>query len=1005
MKKKNFESSIQKALDAALSGQLSQAVILIEREYRRRSDLKDGFAMLGSICLDKGRQDKALLLYERDRILDRLSPPYRHILAYLLAITERPKAALVEISRVVAEDPTLIYGFMLVDRKSGNALFPEHALKEKIERHDCVSYPCLNYKHLLSPTHSEPFKEVDQFLIGMYSKNAAMKDGYAFIGSIHRAFARYEQALYCYETDRRLGRITPLSRLILANLLARIRRIEEAEIEVKCAYAEDESIRDGFAIIGVVYRYMGRYNEALNYYEKDWNLNRLSSANRHIFADLLARSGKVAEAELEVEIGYGETPVLSNGYARIGSVLRAGKDFSSAFKWYERDRRENRLSPIHRLVFAELLARDGKFTNAVEEVDIAYTEDSSLTDGYSRCAWIYYWPLKNISELIHWMEKDYASVKNKLTGKNSKNAFLDINNCRISPQWVINLAQAYAANKEIEKALKLVEQAYQAETILVDGYSRCAWQYYWPREEYERVIYYFELDKSNGRLSSAWQLNLAQAYAANNEIEKALLLVEQMYQTDASLTDGYARCAWQYYWPRKQYEIIINYFEIEKRGNRLSSAWQLNLAQAYAAIDEVETAMDLVDQAYRLNPALKDGYARCAWQCFWLKGNYSKTVEWICFDEQQGRLSSNYRLHYAQVLAAMGKIERAKNEVEIAYRFSPDAADGYTRIMTASTNDLLLDFDDPFVPKHIFQFLESDSKSNRLTNHGRRLALPVLRKHTIIASEIAQAEERYRMDLSVQWNQLALMAHCEEKKTKRVSILNAEMEFFQVKDLLIQFREIVLHEQYRFETSEKEPLIIDGGADVGMAILYFKWLYPQCRILAFEPNPMMYRICKANIWHNRWDNVEALPYALSDRDADSRFYINDSMPMASRLECCMLDNGVEENGRVVMVPGRRLSSYINNAVHFLKLDVEGMECRIMEEISSSLDYVQGGFIEYHYDHCLKNNSLAEIIKLIETSGFICRIVDQPNRALEKLYYSAPYSSDKRWSSGIFFTTP
>ena len=52
-----------------------------------------------------------------------------------------------------------------------------------------------------------------------------------------------------------------------------------------------------------------------------------------------------------------------------------------------------------------------------------------------------------------------------------------------------------------------------------------------------------------------------------------------------------------------------------------------------------------------------------------------------------------------------------------------------------------------------------------------------------------------------------------------------------------QREEIFRREQYRFETDAPAPFIVDCGANIGMATLYFKSLYPDATVLAFEPDP------------------------------------------------------------------------------------------------------------------------------------------------------------------------
>jgi tetratricopeptide (TPR) repeat protein len=221
----------------------------------------------------------------------------------------------------------------------------------------------------------------------------------------------------------------------------------------------------------------------------------------------------------------------------------------------ERDLAAKRLSPPHQLNLAHAYAAAGSFNEAFTLVERAYQADSSLTDGYARCAWQYYWPKHEYGILIEWMERDLAAK-------------------RLSPPHQLNLAHAYAATGSFNEAFALVERAYQADSSLIDGYARCAWQYYRARNDFHSLVAWLAKDLTANRLSPSHQLNLAHAYAANGSIDEAFALVERAYQADSSLTDGYARCAWQYYWPLKEYGTLLHWIEKDSSMQRLSLSWQ-----------------------------------------------------------------------------------------------------------------------------------------------------------------------------------------------------------------------------------------------------------------------------------------------------------------------------------------------------------------------------------------------------------------------------------------------
>ena len=74
---------------------------------------------LAIVCRGCHDYDAAIEFFNKDRLCNRLSPAYRHILSALLARIGKYEEAKLEIERARLEDPSLIYGYALVDPVSG----------------------------------------------------------------------------------------------------------------------------------------------------------------------------------------------------------------------------------------------------------------------------------------------------------------------------------------------------------------------------------------------------------------------------------------------------------------------------------------------------------------------------------------------------------------------------------------------------------------------------------------------------------------------------------------------------------------------------------------------------------------------------------------------------------------------------------------------------------------------------------------------------------------------
>ena len=54
------------------------------------------------------------------------------------------------------------------------------------------------------------------------------------------------------------------------------------------------------------------------------------------------------------------------------------------------------------------------------------------------------------------------------------------------------------------------------------------------------------------------------------------------------------------------------------------------------------------------------------------------------------------------------------------------------------------------------------------------------------------------------------------------------------------YKELFRHETYKFLATKQAPKIIDCGTNIGMSIIYFKTLYPDASITAFEADPFIF---------------------------------------------------------------------------------------------------------------------------------------------------------------------
>jgi FkbM family methyltransferase len=199
-------------------------------------------------------------------------------------------------------------------------------------------------------------------------------------------------------------------------------------------------------------------------------------------------------------------------------------------------------------------------------------------------------------------------------------------------------------------------------------------------------------------------------------------------------------------------------------------------------------------------------------------------------------------------------------------------------------------------------------------------------------------------------------------------------------ELEVIYDDIFAKNTYFFETESPEPFIIDAGGHIGLAVLYFKSVYPRSTIISFEPNPETFFLLKRNIAQNGLRGVETVNAALTWEDNNSAtLYVGENFIEAwdstDTIKADLWPNMHEY--RSIPVRSTRLSSYINGKVEFIKLDIEGAEYEVLAECKAKINSVSALTLEYHQNaRNLQEGKLEKTLELLKDSGFKCRLYYQ-----------------------------
>jgi FkbM family methyltransferase len=188
------------------------------------------------------------------------------------------------------------------------------------------------------------------------------------------------------------------------------------------------------------------------------------------------------------------------------------------------------------------------------------------------------------------------------------------------------------------------------------------------------------------------------------------------------------------------------------------------------------------------------------------------------------------------------------------------------------------------------------------------------------------------------------------------------------------YTEIFKRGIYCFPSEETVPNIVDCGANIGLSIIYFKQLYPNARITAFEADPKVFDVLSSNVRSLGLDNVTLHNKAVWDREAVLDFFAEGS-------DGGRVASSTAQEKQICKVSAVRLRDYLSHEmVDLLKMDIEGAETLVLKDCADCLSNVQRLFVEYHsFEE--KPQELHDLLTVLYNAGF--RIHAQPIGASEQ----------------------
>ncbi|MGH7148436.1 MAG: FkbM family methyltransferase [Nitrospiraceae bacterium] len=231
------------------------------------------------------------------------------------------------------------------------------------------------------------------------------------------------------------------------------------------------------------------------------------------------------------------------------------------------------------------------------------------------------------------------------------------------------------------------------------------------------------------------------------------------------------------------------------------------------------------------------------------------------------------------------------------------------------------------------------------------------------------AESRLAMLLTYARLQLRFLIGVKllKQPLQKEKLFGFTVRFFSYEVFLFLFEEIFIWRPYSFKATTDRPIIFDCGSNIGMSILYFKQLYPDCVIVGFEPDKKTFELLEENVLRNRLQNVTLFNRAVSDTTETIDFYSDPDLA-GSLAMTAKPGRGLKARAQIETTP---LSEHLSGEIDFLKMDIEGDEACAIAELShhNKLKLVKEMVFEYHHHELPERDALSGVLANLEQNGF------------------------------------
>ena len=194
---------------------------------------------------------------------------------------------------------------------------------------------------------------------------------------------------------------------------------------------------------------------------------------------------------------------------------------------------------------------------------------------------------------------------------------------------------------------------------------------------------------------------------------------------------------------------------------------------------------------------------------------------------------------------------------------------------------------------------------------------------------------------------------------------NWQLNYLDKTSLLSAFDVVVVKRWNDFRCDKKNPVILDGGANIGVSAIHYKQLFPDAVVISFEPDPRACDLLRRNLLANKIHDVEIVEKALWTNNGRTNFFSEGADANRIILEHDEVKQltALTPTAKQCNVETVRLADYLaTTRFDLIKLDIESAEAQVIVDCGDTLRNVTNLVIEFH----LTNSRPGDLARTLQT---------------------------------------